>query len=176
MAPRLAEAPGDLEALTAQQSALLLPHFTATDAFNLGISLRTRILTLYPTTPAVISITHANSDSLLFHCTTGSGVQPDNDVWVARKRCTVKRWGVSSWYMGRKFGGDEEAFGQKYGLGESERGMFAIHGGGVPVCVRGVEGTVAVVVVSGLRQEEDHMVVVEGLEGFIKECEGEGKK
>jgi uncharacterized protein (UPF0303 family) len=40
----------------------------------------------------------------------------------------------------------------------------------VPVCVRGVEGTVAVVVVSGLAQEEDHMVVVEELRAFIEEC------
>ena len=75
--------------------------------------------------------------------------------------------------MGRKFDGDEEKFGAKYALGE-RAGEYAIHGGGVPVCVRGVEGTVAVVVVSGLKQEEDHMVVVEGLERFIKACESSG--
>jgi len=76
--------------------------------------------------------------------------------------------------MGRKLDGDEEKFAAKYGLGGSA-GEYAIHGGGVPVRVKGVEGTVAVVVVSGLKQEEDHMVVVEGLERFIKQCESEGK-
>ncbi|KAF2643147.1 hypothetical protein P280DRAFT_496844 [Massarina eburnea CBS 473.64] len=171
MADKLGEAPRDLPTITQQQNTLLLPHFTAGDAFTLGVTLRTRIQTLYPNVPAVINITHTNTDALLFHCTTASGVQPDNDLWVARKRKTVKRWGVSSWFMGRKFEGDEGAFAKKYALGEGA-GSYAIHGGGVPVRVKGVEGTVAVVVVSGLKQEEDHMVVVEGLQRFIAE---EGK-
>lgn len=77
--------------------------------------------------------------------------------------------------MGRKFGGDEAKFSDKYMLG-SEAGSYAIHGGGVPVRVKGVEGTVAVVVVSGLKQDEDHMVVVEGLERFIADCNKEEGK
>jgi uncharacterized protein (UPF0303 family) len=40
-------------------------------------------------------------------------------------------------------------------------GDYAIHGGGVPIRVTGVEGVVAVVVVSGLKQDEDHAVIVE---------------
>lgn len=50
-------------------------------------------------------------------------------------------------------------------------GDYAIHGGGVPVYVRGVEGLVAVVVVSGLKQDMDHMIVVEGLLGLLQEKE-----
>jgi len=61
-----------------------------------------------------------------------------------------------------KMEGNEQRFREKYMLGE-QAGTFAIHGGGVPVRVTGVEGVVAVVVVSGLKQEEDHMVAVEGL-------------
>lgn len=77
--------------------------------------------------------------------------------------------------MHNKFGGDEKAFAEKYGLG-SGAGEYAIHGGGVPVRVRGVEGVVVVVVVvSGLRQEEDHMVVVEGLEE-LRETQEKKKK
>ena len=56
--------------------------------------------------------------------------------------------------------GDEVAFREKYGLGNSA-GEYAIHGGGVPIRVTGVEGVVAVVVVSGLKQDEDHGVIVE---------------
>lgn len=70
------------------------------------------------------------------------------------------RWGVSTWYMHCKFGGDEVAFRERYALGNSA-GEYAIHGGGVPIRVRGVEGVVAVVVVSGLKQDEDHAVIVE---------------
>ena len=65
--------------------------------------------------------------------------------------------------MNRKFNGDEKLFREKYGLGEGVR-EFAIHGGAVPVRVEGVEGVVAVVAVSGLKQEEDHQVVLEGIE------------
>jgi len=63
--------------------------------------------------------------------------------------------------------GDEARFANKYALGESA-GEYAIHGGGVPVKVKGVEGVVAVIVVSGLPQHDDHQVVVEGLQAFLK--------
>ena len=55
-------------------------------------------------------------------------------------------------------------------LGE-KAGQYAIHGGGVPIRVRGVEGVVGVVVVSGLKQHEDHAVVVEGMLKIIKQLE-----
>lgn len=59
----------------------------------------------------------------------------------------------------------EEAFVNKYALASANGGAvadeYAIHGGGYPVRVRGVEGIVAVVVVSGLKQEDDHQVVAE---------------
>ena len=69
--------------------------------------------------------------------------------------------------MHKKFGGDEATFAHKFALGP-RAGEYAIHGGGVPVRVEGVEGVVAVVVVSGLKQEEDHMAVVEGMEDCIR--------
>ena len=103
------------------------------------------------------------SGQTLFHTVTHAGTALDNDVWVARKRATVLRWGVSSWYMNQKFNdGNEEAFKNKYMLGDAA-GNYAIHGGGVPLRVKGVEGVIGVVVVSGLKQQEDHMVVIEEL-------------
>jgi uncharacterized protein (UPF0303 family) len=67
-----------------------------------------------------------------------------------------------------KFEGDERAFAAKYGLGPEEAGRYAIHGGAVPVRVKGVEGVVACVVVSGLKQHEDHGVVVEVMEEYLR--------
>lgn len=75
--------------------------------------------------------------------------------------------------MHKKFEGHEPGFALTYGLG-NQASEYAIHGGGVPVRVEGVEGVVAVVVVSGLKQEEDHMVVVEGMEACIKEMKRNG--
>jgi uncharacterized protein (UPF0303 family) len=143
---------------------VLLPHFTADDAYNIGTQLRERLRSL-SAKPAVVNITLANSNNLLFHACSRTGVSPDNDLWVARKRKTVLRWGVSSWYMHNKMQGNEKAFAEKYMLGQNA-GEYAIHGGGVPVRVQGVEGVVGVIVVSGLKQEEDHQVVVEALEAF----------
>jgi uncharacterized protein (UPF0303 family) len=64
-----------------------------------------------------------------------------------------------------KMHGDEKAFADKYMLGQTA-GEYAIHGGGVPVRVKGAEGVVDGIVVSGLKQEEDHMVVIEALQVF----------
>lgn len=139
---------------------MILPRFSADDAWTMGSALREQLLSTPQ--PVVINIALANSNQLLFHAVTRSGTAPDNDLWVARKRKTVLRWGVSSWYMHVKMAGNEEHFAAKYMLG-AEAGSYAIHGGGVPVRVKDVEGIIAVVVVSGLKQEEDHMVVVEAL-------------
>lgn len=97
----------------------------------------------------------------LYQVATGSGVTPDNESWVRRKRTAVLRFGVSSWYLGQKYAGNEAAFAAKFGLGPSEAGQYAIHGGAVPIRVAGVEGIVGVVVVSGLKQHEDHGVIAE---------------
>ncbi|KFG82805.1 DUF967 domain protein [Metarhizium anisopliae] len=138
----------------------ILTSFTAEDAWELGHLLHARLLPFTPSRPALISISLANG-SVVYQSATGPGITPDNSVWVARKRATVLRFGVSSWLMGRRFEGDEVAFAAKFGLGPDKSGEYAIHGGGVPIKVRGVEGVVAVVVVSGLKQHEDHGVIAE---------------
>ena len=68
--------------------------------------------------------------------------------------------------MHKKFNGSEKAFAEKFALGLGA-GEYAIHGEGVPVRVQRFDGLVAVVVVSGLAQQEDHMVVIEGFERCI---------
>lgn len=160
-----ADPPRDLDGISAVESTLVFPSFTAETAWELGNALRTRLLD-FPA-PAVVNITLANSDQLLFHAVTRSGTQPDNDLWVARKRRTVLRWGNSSWYMHNKFAGNEGTFTARYMLGETA-GRYAIHGGGFPVRVKGVEGVVGVIVVSGLKQEWDHQVIVETVEKHLK--------
>lgn len=160
-----------LDSIAKQEEALILPHFTADDALEIGLSIRNRLRALTHLS-AVVNISLANSNNLLFHAVSRPGVQPDNDIWVSRKRKTVLRWGVSTWFMHNKMHGDEEAFRKKYMLGESA-GEYAIHGGGLPIRVRGVEGIVAVLVVSGLKQHEDHQIVVEALEEFLDDTENE---
>ncbi|KAI0425164.1 hypothetical protein F5Y09DRAFT_112637 [Xylaria sp. FL1042] len=142
---------------------ITLDAFTAADAWELGTLLYARLLPFATAEgrSSLVSIAAANHQHVLFQAVVGSGTTPDNDVWVRRKRNSVLRFGASSWFLHCKYGGDEEAFRRKFGMSEEVAGGYAIHGGGVPIRVDGVEGIVAVVVVSGLKQHEDHGVIVD---------------
>ncbi|OAQ92507.1 hypothetical protein VFPFJ_04248 [Purpureocillium lilacinum] len=167
--PRGGKPPAQLNELIAADAGgegFTLTSFTASDAWELGHLLHARLLPFAtqctPSRPALISISLASNPSTpLYQSATGAGITADNGTWVSRKRAAVLRFGVSSWYLGRKFGGDEAAFAAKFAMGPESAGGYAIHGGGVPLRVRGVEGVVAVVVVSGLKDFEDHGVVAE---------------
>ncbi|OCL02866.1 hypothetical protein AOQ84DRAFT_166635 [Glonium stellatum] len=166
MAPSktLADPPTDLQAILEVENSITFPHFTADDAWNVGTDLRNRLRDFE--TPAVVNITLANQNQLLFHAASRPGTQPDNDIWVARKRTTVLRWGYSTWYMHNKMDRNESLFKNKYMLGE-KAGDYAIHGGGFPIRVSGVEGIVGVIVVSGLKQEQDHQIIVEVVRDYL---------
>ncbi|KAF5654216.1 hypothetical protein F25303_1597 [Fusarium sp. NRRL 25303] len=154
--------PSDLEELKADCDSFTFTSFTTEDAFVLGNLLYAR---LYPYAvkgkPTVISIALANTSQVVYQTVTGPGTAPDNEQWVRRKRNTVLRFGNSTWFMHNKFKGDEVAFAAKYGIADSNKGDYAIHGGAIPIRVQGVEGIVAVVVVSGLKQDEDHGVIAD---------------
>ncbi|KAJ7634687.1 hypothetical protein FB45DRAFT_909562 [Roridomyces roridus] len=167
MSELISDPPRDPDAILAVEQSLVFNTFTADTAWELGNAIRSRLLDFK--TPSVVNITLANSDQLLFHTATRPGTHPDNDQWVARKRRTVLRWGCSSWYMHNKNqGGNEAFFAAKYALGDAA-GQYAIHGGGFPVRVKGVESVVGVIVVSGLKQEWDHQVIVETVEKYLKD-------
>jgi uncharacterized protein (UPF0303 family) len=157
----LLTSPSQLEALKADSDSFTLTSFTVDDAYHLGTLLRARLLPFSTEKPTLISIALANSQQVIFQCAVGSGTMPDNEQWVRRKRNAVLRWGSSTWFLQCKYAGDEEAFRRKFGMDDEQAGKYAIHGGGVPIKVRGVEGVVAVVVVSGLKQHEDHGVIAD---------------
>ncbi|WPH03456.1 Hypothetical protein R9X50_00633600 [Acrodontium crateriforme] len=168
--------PREVTQIEHQDTSLAFPVFTAETAWTLGCRLRAKLQ--LQTKPTVIDISLAHSNHCLFHATTHSGTTPDNDTWVARKRASVLRFGVSTWQLNNKYAGDEAAFAAKFMLGD-RAGEYAIHGGGWPVRVRGVEGIVAVVVVSGLKQEFDHGVIVQIVGEMLEEMgieAGEKKK
>ncbi|KAL5614692.1 hypothetical protein BROUX41_004788 [Berkeleyomyces rouxiae] len=152
----------DLNALKRDGDSFTFNSFTTDDAFQLGTLLHARLLPYAREgRPTLISIALANSSQVLYQSVTGPGTAPDNECWARRKRNTVIRFGVSSWFMHNKFKGNQADFLDKYSIPDAIRGDYAIHGGGVPIKVKGVEGIVAVVVVSGLKQDEDHGVIVD---------------
>ncbi|KAK0712446.1 hypothetical protein B0T26DRAFT_676905 [Lasiosphaeria miniovina] len=152
--------PSNLDEIKKDCDSFTFDAFTSDDAWELGHLLHAR-LALLAGTPTLISISLANSSQVVFQCVSGPGTAPDNETWVKRKRNSVLRWDCSTWYLHCKYGGDEEAFRLKFGMSAEQASQYAIHGGAVPIRVRGVEGVVAVVVVSGLKQAQDHGVIVD---------------
>ncbi|KAK3678718.1 hypothetical protein LTR78_001171 [Recurvomyces mirabilis] len=171
--PTIPMPPHELEAIEHIDNSLVFPSFTSATAWNLGVALRTKLLAFAK--PCVIDISLAHGNHCLFHAVTHPGTTPDNDSWVSRKRNTVLRWGNSTWYAHNKFKGDEAAFAAKFSLGTSA-GSYAMHGGGWPVRVQGVAGLVAVVVVSGLKQEQDHGIIVQTVGEMLEEMGVEVEK
>ncbi|KAJ4291857.1 hypothetical protein N0V90_009753 [Kalmusia sp. IMI 367209] len=148
----LGEAPRDIEQIIAQERASQLPVWNSSIAYRLGTALYNRLITFPSSSPACIHIsTVSTPPHVLYHTVTHSGTELDNDYWIMRKRNAVIRFGASTWRLHVKNQGNEEEFAKK-----------------------GVEWPVGVVVVSGLKQWDDHMVVIEELAGICKALEAEG--
>ncbi|KAF7553236.1 hypothetical protein G7Z17_g3774 [Cylindrodendrum hubeiense] len=154
----------DINELKLDGDSFTLESFTAEDAIVLGNLLLARLMPYAKEQPAIISIAHANSH-VVFQSATGPGTVLENESWVRRKRNTIMRFGRSSWYMQCMFEGDQEKFFSLFAIGPETRSEYAIAGGGVPIRVKGVEGVVATVIVSGLKQEEDHGIIVDVIKG-----------
>ncbi|OJA21479.1 hypothetical protein AZE42_11378 [Rhizopogon vesiculosus] len=152
-----------VQSVTAQEEACLLPSFDSNVAWEIGNIIRTNLQKF--TRPAVVYVAHANSSQLLFFATSGPGTQPDNMHWVKRKEAVVLRWSCSTMRM--RLGLLDKGKTLQEAFEMSDPSIYAVHGGGFPVKVKGVEGVVGVIVVSGLTQEDDHAVIVDGIKEYL---------
>lgn len=162
--------PPQIQSLKAQEEACVLPAFDSNVAWELGTIIRT-ICQQKHVRPVVVYIAHANSSQLLFFATSGPGTLPDNMHWVKRKEAVVLRWGTSSMCMRMRMEEMQpgvhvqESLKDKFEMADPS--VYGCHGGGFPVRVKNVEGVVGVIVVSGLKQEDDHGVIVEGIQEYL---------
>ena len=141
--------------LEAEAARLILPRFDEDTALQLGAIL----LDLAQGLPVVINI--RNAQRTFFHAAL-PGSQPNNDNWARRKSNTALLMGRASMAVGLKNAARGQTLSRD-GLSEAD---YADHGGAVPLHVAGV-GMVAVATVSGLPQEDDHRLVVRGIEALI---------
>lgn len=150
--------------IESQESTLILPQLSNDTAFELGTLLRSTFLSTFdPKSDGIVISISLFSGHTLFSCAVGNPLKlgPDNWDWVRRKANTVERFGRSSYLVGRTrlLKGKELD-----GLGED----YAAHGGGFPIRVEGMTAApVGVVVVSGLKQEDDHQLIVSALEQLL---------
>jgi uncharacterized protein (UPF0303 family) len=144
-----------LARLLAEEEELQFAAFTNDTAWELGQAL----VEAARRDGLGVTVDIRRGEQQLFHYAL-PGTAADNDAWIERKNRVVRRFGHSSFYMGRFEG---EVFAENYLLDPT---LYAAHGGAFPVIVRDV-GLVGTVAVSGLPQEEDHRLVVSVLREFL---------
>ncbi|MGY4962592.1 heme-degrading domain-containing protein [Streptomyces sp. 900105245] len=148
-----------VEELQKQERRLVFRRFTYDDAWALG----SLLVELARERRAPVAVDIHRAGQQLFHAAL-PGSTPDNDAWIARKRRVVERYGASSYLVGARFRAKGTTFEDSSRL---DPDTYAAHGGSFPVHVENV-GVVGAVTVSGLPQIEDHRLVVEALERFLK--------
>lgn len=111
--------------------------------------------------PVVINI--RSSDRVFFHAAL-PGTVPDNDNWVRRKSNVVLRYHQSSLLFGDALALKGREINPDMGI---DMMNFASHGGGFPLRVKKA-GIVAAITVSGLPQLDDHRMIVDALEQYLK--------
>ena len=148
-----------LEALIAQvigqEDRLQFATFSHDDAWMLGSRLRD----LGVERGHAITIDIALGEQRLFHCAL-PGTSAHNDVWIERKKRTVREFAASSYLVGLRF-----PILDAHALEDApwmDPHQFAGHGGGFPLTIRGV-GVVGTIAVSGLPHQIDHALIVEAL-------------
>jgi len=142
-----------------QEERLQFTRFSHDDAWMLGSSLHDHALAQ----GQAITIDIALGEQRLFHCAL-PGTSAHNDVWIERKKRTVREFGASSYLVGLRFpildGHELEAAPWMDPL------QFSGHGGGFPLAIRGV-GVVGTIAVSGLPHQIDHHLIVEAIERHL---------
>ncbi|EGW29996.1 uncharacterized protein SPAPADRAFT_144156 [Spathaspora passalidarum NRRL Y-27907] len=153
-----------LDQLTALEEGTVFEKFDAEVAWKLGSYAREVSLQKFPNKAVIIDIT-LSSGHILFHTASLPGTTIDNDKWVQRKVNTVFRFGKSSFFMGQKLRQKKQPLEDVYFISSND---FATHGGSVPIRVKSHDGVIGALTISGLAQEEDHLLAVEILKQFNK--------
>jgi uncharacterized protein (UPF0303 family) len=152
-----------LARVEAEERELVLPRFDLHDAWRLGSAMRGAALDRG--LPIVIGV--SLGEARVFHVAL-PGSSADNDGWLERKSRVARRYGRSSYGVGRSFAAVGKDFETSARLDTS---LYSAHGGVFPITIAGV-GVVGTVGVSGLPQADDHAFVVEHLRALQAELGG----
>ncbi|KAH3678396.1 hypothetical protein WICMUC_001413 [Wickerhamomyces mucosus] len=152
-----------VETLLQQEAQLTIPQLDAATAFSIGSGALTYAADQYNGKSVVIDIT-AVSGATLFRAYQGQ-IQPDNELWVKKKRNTTIRYETSSLRFGKELASKGRTLADK-GLDPLE---YTNYGGSFPLRLRNAPHiTIAVLTVSGLQDHQDHDVAVNAIKNVFK--------
>jgi len=147
-----------MDQIAGEERELQFESFSNEDALRLGLMLVDKARAR----GHAIAIDISRGGQQLFHYAF-AGTSADNDGWIARKNRVVARFGRPSLWVGAKLRVEGLGLEEKYFISSLE---YSPHGGAFPIILRG-SGPVGIATVSGLKQEEDHALVVEALREFL---------
>ena len=148
-----------LDELLAQEHELQLERFDDDTAWELGL----RLVAAARDGGHGVTVDIRRGEQQLFHAAL-DGTSADNDAWIERKNAVVRRFGHSSFYVGRECAAAGQSLEDRFFV---DPRRYSAHGGAFPVRIRDV-GVVGTVTVSGLPQAEDHRLVVSVLREFLR--------
>ncbi|MRW84426.1 heme-degrading domain-containing protein [Pseudoduganella sp. FT26W] len=147
-----------LQTLTQQEEELQFTAFSSDTALTLGL----KIVELAKAKQKIITVNITVNDKVLFHHAM-QGAAADQADWIRRKNNVVARFGRCSFYIGIDHKHRGVAFDEIKYLDPQD---YAANGGAFPITIKGT-GMIGTVTVSGLRQAEDHALVVEALRAVL---------
>lgn len=147
-----------LDTLTQQEKELQFTAFGSDTALALGL----KLVELAKAGSKIITINITINGKVLFHHAM-QGASADQAEWIRRKNNVVARFGRCSFYVGI----DHKQRGVVFeDIKHLDPNDYAPYGGAFPITLKGT-GIIGTVTVSGLRQAEDHALVVEALRAVL---------
>ncbi|KAG9051082.1 hypothetical protein FS837_012590 [Tulasnella sp. UAMH 9824] len=151
-----------VDTIAEQEESLRFPYFSADVAWEIGSAVRERFMNArsqgrFQKQGCVIHISTCTGQTL-FSAAAGeeSAIGPVNWKYIEGKKEVARNWNHSSFYVGRHallkgWPKEEYAFG-----------------GGFPIWIKGSPSApLAIIVVSGLAEEDDHQLIVDTLSDYI---------
>jgi uncharacterized protein (UPF0303 family) len=147
-----------LETIAQQEKELQFAAFDSDTALALGL----KVIELARQQGKAITVNITVNGKVLFHHAM-QGASADQADWIRRKNNVVARFGRCSFYIGIDHKHRGVAFDEIKYLDPLD---YAANGGAFPITIKNT-GIIGTVTVSGMRQAEDHAMVVEALRAVL---------
>lgn len=148
-----------MESLLKEEDLLTFNKFSNDDALNLGLTIINMAREAHKEIAVYIEI---NRQPVFAYYMEGTYLEIA--YWIKRKKNVVDRYGHSSAFVGEKYKDRGTTFDDSSLLDPAD---FQAVGGSFPIKLEGT-GMIGSITVSGLSEEEDHKLCIDGIKRFLE--------